>query len=144
MSLPGKSLQDIAIKVESNDTSSIGNIAALLAEISTMLEQLIGRGTSSIIDLKSLPLSPQEYEQLRFTLGQGEVTARLEAIGPSEIIETHYPGVWWVTHYNVEGDIIADMIEIASVPGILHSQPEDMRVGLERLHELLPQYAQNK
>jgi hydrogenase-1 operon protein HyaF len=144
MSLPGKNLQDIAIKVESNDTSSIGNIAALLAEISTMLEQLIGRGTSSIIDLKSLPLSPQEYEQLRFTLGQGEVTARLEAIGPSEIIETHYPGVWWVTHYNVEGDIIADMIEIASVPGILHSQPEDMRVGLERLHELLPQYAQNK
>jgi hydrogenase-1 operon protein HyaF len=144
MSLPGKNLQDIAIKVESNDTSSIGNIAALLAEISTMLEQLIGRGTSSMIDLKSLPLSPQEYEQLRFTLGQGEVTARLEAIGPSEIIETHYPGVWWVTHYNVEGDIIADMIEIASVPGILHSQPEDMRVGLERLHELLPQYAQNK
>lgn len=143
MSLPGKRLQDIAIKVESNDASSIGNIAALLAEISTMLEQLIGRGTSSMIDLKSLPLSPQEYEQLRLTLGQGEVTARLEAIGPSEIIETHYPGVWWVTHYNVEGDIIADMIEIASVPGILHSQPEDMRAGLERLHELLPQYSRN-
>lgn len=137
MSLPGKSLQDIAIKVESNDTSSIGNIAALLAEISTMLEQLIGCGTSSMIDLKSLPLSPQEYEQLRLTLGQGEVTARLEAIGPSEIIETRYPGVWWVTHYNVEGDIIADMIEIASVPGILHSQPEDMQAGLERLHAML-------
>lgn len=115
MSLPGKSLQDIAIKVESNDTSSIGNIAALLAEISTMLEQLIGCGTSSMIDLKSLPLSPQEYEQLRLTLGQGEVTARLEAIGPSEIIETRYPGVWWVTHYNVEGDIIADMIGRAHV-----------------------------
>ena len=143
MSLPGKSLQDIAIKVEPDDTSSIGNIAALLAEISTMLEQLIGRGTSSMIDLKSLPLSPQEYEQLRLTLGQGEVTARLEAIGPSEIIETHYPGVWWVTHYNVEGDIIADMIEIASVPAILHSQPEDMQAGLERLHALLPQYANN-
>jgi len=138
------SLQDIAVKVVTADTSSVGNIAALLAEISTMLEQLLGRGNSSMIDLKSLPLSPQEYEQLRFTLGQGEVTARLEAIGPSEIIETHYPGVWWVTHYNVEGDIIADMIEIASVPSILHSQPEDMRAGLERLHELLPQYAQNK
>ena len=131
------SLQDITIKVESADTSSIGNIAALLAEISTMLEQLIGSGTGSMIDLKSLPLSPQEYEQLRLILGQGEVTARLEAIGPSEIIETRYPGVWWVTHYNVEGDIIADMIEIASVPAILHSQPEDMQAGLERLHAML-------
>jgi hydrogenase-1 operon protein HyaF len=131
------SLQDIAIRVESADTSSIGNIAALLAEISTMLEQLLSRGTGSMIDLKSLPLSPQEYEQLRFTLGQGEVSARLEAIGPSEIIETHYPGVWWLTHYNVEGDIIADMIEIASVPAILHSQPEDMQAGLERLQAML-------
>lgn len=144
MSLPGKnlpsnSLQNIAVKVVTDDTSSIGNIAALLAEISTMLEQLLSRGTGSMIDLKSLPLSPLEYEQLRFTLGQGEVTARLEAIGPSEIIETHYPGVWWVTHYNVEGDIIADMIEIASVPGILHSQPEDMRAGLAQLHAMLAQ-----
>ena len=137
MSLPSKSLQDIAVKVVTPDTSSIGNIAALLAEISTMLEQLLSLGTSSMIDLKSLPLSPQEYEQLRFMLGQGEVTARLEAIGPSEIIETRYPGVWWVTHYNVEGDIIADMIEIASVPAILHSQPEDMQAGLERLNAML-------
>lgn len=141
MSLPSNKLQDIAVKVVTPDTSSIGSIAALLAEISTMLEQLLSRGASSMIDLKSLPLSPQEYEQLRFMLGQGEVTARLEAIGPSEIIETRYPGVWWVTHYNVEGDIIADMIEIAGVPAILHSQPEDMRAGLERLHALLPQYA---
>jgi hydrogenase-1 operon protein HyaF len=126
-------LQDIAIKVESADTSSVGNIAALLAEIAAQLERLISNNHTSMIDLKSLPLSPQEYEQLRFTLGQGEVSARLEAIGPSEIIETQYPGIWWVTHYNVEGDIIADMIEIARVPDILQSQPEDMQAGLERL-----------
>ena len=130
-------LQDIAIKVESADTSSVGNIAALLAEIAAQLERLISNNHTSMIDLKSLPLSPQEYEQLRFTLGQGEVNARLEAIGPSEIIETQYPGIWWVTHYNVEGDIIADMIEIARVPDILQSQPEDMQAGLERLLGIL-------
>lgn len=131
------SIQEIAIKVESADTSSVGNIAALLAEIATQLALLLGKGTSSMIDLKSLPLSPHEYEQLRFTLGQGEVTARLEAIGPSEIIETQYPGVWWLTHYNVEGDIIADMIEITTVPEILQSQPEDMQAGLVRLQNML-------
>ena len=136
-------LQDIAIKVDSADSSSVGNITALLAEIITQLEQLLAKGSSSLIDLKSLPLSPHEYEQLRFTLGQGEVTARLEAIGPSEIIETRYPGVWWITHYNVEGDIIADMIEVTRIPDILCSQPEDMRSGLEQLQALLPQHTHN-
>lgn len=134
-------LGNIAIKVESADTSSVGNIAALLAEIANHLEQLLSNDTGSLIDLKSLPLSAHEYEQLRFTLGQGEVTARLEAIGPSEIIETQYPGVWWVTHYNVEGDIIADIIEIARVPSLLQSQPEDMQAGLERLRMMLEEQA---
>lgn len=134
-------LQDIAIKVDSADTSSVGNIAALLAEIITQLEQLLSKGSSSLIDLKSLPLSPHEYEQLRFTLGQGEVSARLEAIGPSEIIETRYPGVWWITHYNVEGDIIADMIAVTRIPDILRSQPEDMQAGLARLQSLLKEQA---
>mgnify|MGYP003444055944 CR=1 FL=1 len=131
------SLQDIAVKVETADTSSVGNIAALLAEIATQLELLLSKDNSSLIDLKSLPLSAHEYEQLRFTLGQGEVTARLEAIGPSEIIETQFPGVWWVTHYNVEGDIIADIIEIARIPSLLQSQPEDMQAGLARLQIML-------
>lgn len=141
MSLPSKSLQDIAVKVETTDTSSVGNIAALLAEIATRLEQLLSNDTTSLIDLKSLPMSAHEYEQLRFTLGQGEVTARLDAIGPSEIIETHYPGVWWITHYNIEGDIIADMIEITRAPEILHSQPEDMQAGLARLQSMLEEQA---
>ena len=135
------SLQDIEVKVESQDSSTVGNIAALLTEIAGLLEVLLTTDTGSVIDLKSLPLSPHEYEQLRFTLGQGEVTARLEAIGPSEIIETQYPGVWWVTHYNVEGDIIADMIEIARIPTVLQSQTEDMQASLVRLQNMLKEHA---
>lgn len=135
------SLQNITVRVENTDTSSIGNIAALLAEIAAQLEQLLSKGSSSLIDLKSLPLGPHEYEQLRFTLGQGEVTARLEAIGPSEIVETQFPGVWWVTHYNVEGDIIADIIEIARIPSLLQSQVEDMQAGLARLQIMLKEQA---
>ena len=74
---------------------------------------------------------------MRQTLGQGEVSARIEAIGPSEIIETRYPGVWWVTHYNVEGDIVADTIEITWLPEIIKSQPEDLLAGLELLRAQL-------
>jgi len=135
------SLQDIAIKVEAAGLSSVGNVTAILTEIACLLEKLAGNGETGLIDLKSLPFSPGEYEQLRLTLGRGEVSARLDAIGTSEIIETHFPGVWWVTHYNVEGDIVADLIEIATVPNILFSQPGDVRAGLERLHATIAQSA---
>lgn len=133
------SLGDIAVKVEHADNYSVGNLSALLAEIASCLQHLIQTGKPSLLDLKSLPLSPQEYEQLRQLLGQGEVSARLEAIGPSEIVETRYPGVWWVTHFNVEGDIIADLIEIDRVPAILCGQTEDMQMGLNQLQAMLAQ-----
>ena len=129
MSLP----KTIPIYVQTDEACSVGNIRALLAEIAARLEKLDDHGETGMIDLNSLPLAPGEYEQLRQTLGQGEVSARIEAIGASEIIETHYPGVWWVTHYNVEDDIVADMIEIAWLPEIIKSQPEDVHAGLERL-----------
>lgn len=125
--------QTIPIYAQAEEGYSVGNIRALLAEIAARLEKLDNNGESGMIDLNSLPFAPGEYEQLRQALGQGEVSARIEAIGGSDIIETHYPGVWWVTHYNVEGDIIADMIEIAWFPEIIKSQPEDVHAGLERL-----------
>lgn len=133
MSPPSNNLKDIPIYTQAEEAYSVGNIRALLAEIVARLEKLDENGETGMIDLNSLPFSPGEYEQLRQILGQGEVSARIEAIGPSEIIETHYPGVWWVTHYNVEGDIVADMIEIARLPEIIKSQPEDVHAGLERL-----------
>lgn len=133
MSPPSNNLKDIPIYAQAEEAYSIGNIRALLAEIAARLEKLDQYGETGMIDLNSLPLAPGEYEQLRQTLGQGEVSARIEAIGASEIIETRYPGVWWVTHYNVEGDIVADMLEITTIPEIIKSQPEDIRTGLELL-----------
>lgn len=133
MSPPIKNLKAIPIYAQTDETYSVGNIRALLSEITARLEKLVESGMTGSIDLNSLPFAPGEYEQLRQTLGQGEVSARIEAIGPSEITETRYSGVWWVTHYNVEGDIVADMLEIAHIPEILKSQPDDVHAGLERL-----------
>ena len=137
MSPPINNLKTISIHAQSEEAYSVGNIRALLAEIAACLEKLANDGTTGSIDLNSLPFSPGEYEQLRQMLGQGEVSAHIEAIGPSEIIETRYPGVWWVTHYNVEGDIVADMLEITTIPEIFKSQPEDIIAGLELLRAKL-------
>ncbi|MCG6932435.1 MAG: hydrogenase expression/formation protein [Gallionella sp.] len=134
--------QTIPIYTQTEADYSVGNIRALLTEIAARLERLANDGTSASIDLNSLPFAPGEYERLRHALGKGEVSAHIEAIGPSEITETRYPGVWWVTHYNVEGDIVADMLEITTAPEILSSQPDDIRSGLALLHIQLKEEVQ--
>ncbi len=133
MNQPANNPKTIPIHSQSDDTYSIGNLRALLTEIAALLEKFSINGETGMIDLNSLPFAPGEYEQLRQLLGQGEVTVRIEATGPSEIIETRYPGVWWVTHYNVEGDIVADMLEITDIPEIIKSQQTDINTGLELL-----------
>ena len=123
-------LQSTPFRSEVAEGYSIGNLAALLAEIAARLERLCAGGKGSAIDLRVLPFSPQEYEALREYLGQGEVSVRIEAIGPSEIFETRYPGLWWVTHCNAEGDITSDLLEITHIPEIIKSHPHDIKAGL--------------
>ena len=113
------------------------NARPLLFEVRHALEELIDSGETSIIDLRSIPLAPGEEESIIETLGQGEVHARLDALGPSEIIETRYAGVWLVTHYNDEEEVVSRFIEITAIPEILKSQDEDMSNALiELAHEL--------
>ena len=66
-------------------------------------------------------------------LGAGEISAVLEAMGPSEIRETGYPGVWLVTHFNVDRQLMGKFIEITRVPDLLKSQDVDIADGLQRL-----------
>lgn len=136
------SLENIAIKLDTGEAFSVGNVSALLSEIAAHLERLIATGEASQIDLKSLPFAPGEYEQLRLLLGQGEVTAQIEAIGPSEITETQYPGVWWVTHYDIDEQVAAEFIEVTYVPEILKTHPADARRAIEALHSRSMQSAE--
>ena len=57
------------------------NVKPLLHEIKHALEGLIENGESSIIDLRSIPLAPGEEEKILDTLGKGEVSAQLDALG---------------------------------------------------------------
>ncbi len=123
-------LQSMPFRIEGEEGCSIGSLAALLAEIAARLERLSAGGKGSAIDLRALPFAPQEYEALREHLGQGEVSVRIDAIGPSEIFETRYPGLWWVTHCNAEGDITSDLLEITHIPEIIKSHPHDIKAGL--------------
>ena len=109
------------------------NVKPLLHEIKHALENLIENGETSIIDLRSIPLAPGEEEKILSTLGTGEVQAKLNALGLSEVIETQYAGVWVVTHYNDENNIISRFIEVTTMPNILSSQTQDIMAAYSSL-----------
>ena len=109
------------------------NVLPLLHEIKHGLDSLIETGKTSIIDLRSIPLAPGEEDKIMNTLGHGEVHAQLNALGLSEVIETQYTGVWIITHFNDENQIISRFIEVTTMPEILCSQTEDIMAAYSRL-----------
>ena len=119
------------------------NVKPILHEIRHGLRKLLETGESSIIDLRSIPLAPGEEETIIDTLGCGEVHAKLNALGPSEIYETRFAGVWLITHFNEESSIISRFIEITAFPDILKSQSDDMTFALDLLENELDDGAES-
>lgn len=120
------------------------NVTPLLHQIRHALDDLFTHGKNEVIDLRSMPLAPGEEEKLLEILGLGEIKATLNALGPSEIIETRYAGVWIVTHYNEEREILSRHIEITLIPGILLSQKEDIKLAREQLANRLNEVNQEE
>ena len=125
-------LESAMLNVERGDALTY-NVKPLLHEIRHALAKLLNDQESTVIDLRSLPLAPGEEEKLLNKLGHGEVHASLNALGPTEIVETGYPGVWVVLHYNTDREVIGKFIEICEIPELLRSQQGDIREGLEQL-----------
>jgi hydrogenase-1 operon protein HyaF len=112
-----------------------GGVTAVLHEIVTLLERLATVAEPAAIDLRSLPMSPQDRAELQRVLGEGEVQATLNAEGISRIQETRVPGVWWVEHRDRQGELIAEMIEVTRVPEILASASDEIAAGARALRE---------
>jgi hydrogenase-1 operon protein HyaF len=109
------------------------NVTPLLHEIRHGLARLLEEDAVTVIDLRSIPMAPGEEDRIIRELGTGEVQARMSALGPSDIMETRFPGVWLVTHYNSENEVVGKFIEVCDMPQILKAQPEDVREGLAQL-----------
>jgi hydrogenase-1 operon protein HyaF len=114
-----------------------GNVRPLLHEIRHALRRLADGEEGTIIDLQSLPLAPGEEKRIEEALGCGEVSIEIEALGPSTVQETAYPGVWLITHRNTENEVIARLVEVTKIPALVLAQMEDIRAGLARLEEQL-------
>ncbi len=129
-------LENAMLNVATGDALTY-NVEPLLHEIRHALARLLDDQQPTVIDLRSLPLAPGEEEKLLNTLGHGEVHASLNALGPTDIVETGYPGVWVVLHYNTDREVIGKFIEVCEIPELLRSQQDDIREGLEQLQSRL-------
>lgn len=114
-----------------------GNAPPLLRELAEMLRRLVDTGEPATLDLSALPLTPADLDWLREKLGQGEVAAQVQAEGESTLDETACPGVWWVTHRNTRGTVVAQFIEVTFVPELLTAPPQDVAAGCEHLEVLI-------
>jgi hydrogenase-1 operon protein HyaF len=114
-----------------------GMALSVLAEIGRMLETLTESGQADSIDLRSLPLSDVDRAQLEEVLGRGEVQAKLDIAGESEVWETTYPGVWWIRHCGADRKIASEEISVCAIPEILITHPVDIKAAAGRLREEL-------
>lgn len=129
------SLADIGVQVMGQMESPTGMAQALLSELHDHLKTLSEQGASNSIDLRSLPMNQADREQLADFLGRGEVEIRLNTIGHSLIYETSYTGIWWITHYGDDENIVSELIEITRIPEIVISHPDDIATASQRMAE---------
>jgi hydrogenase-1 operon protein HyaF len=132
-------LQDIAVRVEATDGLPLNhsNATPIMHEILHALRKLAAQGESTTIDLQAIPFGPGDEEDLLDLLGTGEITVELNSLGSSIIRESAYSGVWIIDHRNADDQRIALHIDIAQVPMIIRSQPEDVADALHRLEDQL-------
>ena len=130
-------LDAIDVKVVEPMGLTTGNALPILHEIRHALERLASTGEPTTIDLSSIPLSSEDRDQLLDILGKGEVEARLDAFGPSNIRETAYPGVWLVKHMNPQGEEHSSLIEITRFPSLLLTPEADVKDSAAALADWL-------
>ncbi len=131
---------------DSPDTSLLGsspapsrgeNSQALLHEIVQLLKGLLEREEPAHIDLRALPLTRQDHAMLWETLGEGEISAEVRNLGVTRIRQSGVAGVWWVTHYNEEEDVIGEFLEVAFCPESLIADLEAVEEGVDALQARL-------
>jgi hydrogenase-1 operon protein HyaF len=110
-----------------------GGVAAILMELATCLDRLAQHEESAVIDLRSLPMSPSDRLELQQALGSGEVEATLNAEGASTLRETQFAGIWWIEHRDRDGEVTAELLEVARFPQILGTVTDEIALAAAAL-----------
>lgn len=102
------------------------NAVPVLHEIRHALDRLAQTQEATVIDLSAIPFAPGDRQQLLEVLGSGEVEATINAMGPTRIRETAFPGVWLVQYLGASDEEVATHIEITRCPSLLLTPEPDV------------------
>jgi hydrogenase-1 operon protein HyaF len=116
----------VTVEGESNPGGDALNDVPLLHEVRHALGKLAETGENTTIDLSSLPFGPGDKERFLEVLGQGEVSATIEAMGSTQVKETGFPGVWLVQYFSVADEVLAEHIEVTRCPSLLITPEQDL------------------
>ncbi|TCT19190.1 hydrogenase expression/formation C-terminal domain-containing protein [Thiobaca trueperi] len=133
-------LSDIPVRIDRprGSRADVASVTAILTELSEMLANFVETGQPGVIDLRQRPrMRKATYQTLKDALATGEVSAVVDTESKVEVLETQYPGVWWVTHRDERGGILTELIEITAIPAILRSHSTEIQAGLRRLQRRL-------
>lgn len=114
-----------------------GGVKAIAHEILSYLERLVETGETAAVDLKSLPISPDEFNGLKEMLGQGELDLVIDLDGPTRLRETAYAGVWWIQHRGTDDRVQSEYIEINRTPDFLNTDIDHIRQAITALSDRL-------
>ena len=102
-------LQDIPVYTEGTGIMDDAQMLdAVIYELKQLMDAYIASEKTGAIDIRSLPLSKMAQQKLQDKLGIGEVEAKAHLSGDTEVHETAFSGVWWVTHKNSDDKVIAE------------------------------------
>ncbi len=129
-------LNKISVKVvpEESNSPSAALTLPILSRIEAMLGTLVDTGQTDTIDLRHEPLNTEDNAHLKELLGEGEVSALLYCHGLTCVQETAVSGVWWITHYDKDDNLLGEFIEVTTCPQMLMTSAQDLRSGQRLLH----------
>jgi hydrogenase-1 operon protein HyaF len=127
----------LKVKTSPKGVTIGGGVKAIGFEILSHLERFLESGETAAIDMRGLPMAPNEYKELLEMLGQGELDLTLEMGGKTRIRETAYSGVWWIQHQGPDDRIQSEYLEINRIPDFLCAQTDQIEDAVKALSDRL-------
>jgi hydrogenase-1 operon protein HyaF len=90
-----------------------------------------------VVNLTLLPHTSEDLAYLDTTLGAGPLTILSRGYGACRIAATGLRHCWWVQHFNSDGRLILNTLEVVDVPAAALAAQEDIEDSAERLAEIL-------
>lgn len=113
------------------------NAPGVLVEVNEALAVYQPGGSTHVINLSLLPLSPDDTDFIDRTLGVSPVMILSRGYGNCRVTATGTRHLWRVQFYNSQDVLILDTLEITTMPDVVVAAREDLEDSSQRLDEVL-------